>query len=182
MQYLEPPELDRFIAAVKAGGDPMHLAIFEVAFHRGLRASEVGLLKIEDVDVRRETINVHRLKGGDGGKYECTDRELLALRAWLAVRGFKPGPVFPSKLGRPISRQRLDEITRNYARLANLPRGKRHFHCFRHTCAVMLLDNGADVADVKDMLGHRNIMSTMKYVRITNRRRTDLAKRLKGIW
>src|SRR5689334_18652293 len=101
IQYLEAGEIDRFFGAVRASADVMHVALFEMAYHRGLRASEVGLLRREDLDLSAETISIRRLKGGATGKYELMTREAIALRAWLRIRGDAPGTLFPSRLGVP---------------------------------------------------------------------------------
>jgi type 1 fimbriae regulatory protein FimB len=178
VQYLNEDELAALFRSIDS---PRDLAIFEVAFHRGLRASEVGLLKLTNLRLSAKRLYVQRLKGGNSGEYLLTDREVRALRKWLALRGHDPGPLFLSRNHRPISRQRLDELMRRYGAIAGLPPEKRHFHCLRHSAGT-LLGELADAVEVQDHLGHRDIRSTMKYLKVRNKRRTELGERLARQW
>jgi type 1 fimbriae regulatory protein FimB len=160
------------------------MAIFRVSFHRGLRASEVGLLTIRDLRMKAKRLYVGRLKAGISGEYLLGDDEMRALRGWLRVRGVAPGPLFSSRNGRPISRQRLHELMREYGEVAGLPREKCHWHVLRHSCATSLLSDveGVDIAEVKDHLGHVDIRSTEVYGKISNRKRRQLGERLAREW
>jgi integrase len=187
-QYLEEAEIDALISAASA--NPRDVAIFEVAYHRGLRASEVGMLKVDDVRLGQRSrdagrsvdrIFVRRLKGGESKSYIMTVRESKAVRRWLTVRGRAPGPLFPSRHDRPISRQRLDELIKYYGAHANLPPEKRHFHCLRHTAGTFMAER-ADPVEVQDHLGHRDIRSTMRYVKVRSKRRDELGERLAREW
>src|SRR5579872_5592033 len=74
--YLTEQELESLFRAVEAGRNARDLAIFEVAFARGLRASEVGLLQLGHIRLEVKRIFVTRLKGGHSGEYLLTDREI----------------------------------------------------------------------------------------------------------
>jgi integrase len=67
----------------------------------------------------------------------------------------------------PISRYMLHHLMQTYGELAGLPVEKRKFHCLKHSIATHLLDAGADLAFVKDWLGHANIQNTTIYARLT---------------
>jgi len=178
VQYLDEAELALLFGRISA---PRDLAIFEVAYHRGLRASEVGLQQFSDLRLSARRLFVRRLKGGNSGEYPLTDREVKALRKWAAVRGSHPGPLFPSRHGGRICRSRLDQLMKDYGARAGIPESKRHFHCLRHTAGTMLSEK-TDVADVKDHLGHKDIRSTMKYVVVRSKRRNDLGEKLAKEW
>ena len=94
MQYLEEQEISALFAAIR---NPLHKAIFEVALHRGLRASEVGLLRRSDLRMQARRLHVRRLKRGHSGDFLLTDREVAALKVWLVVRGDEAGPLFPGR-------------------------------------------------------------------------------------
>ena len=64
VKYLTEEELSRFFAAVNASGSVRNVAVFRVMLHRGLRVSEVGLLRMEDFRPRDGVLHVHRLKRG----------------------------------------------------------------------------------------------------------------------
>jgi type 1 fimbriae regulatory protein FimB len=181
VKYLTDEETAALFGAIEAARNPRDLALFEVAYHRGLRASEVGLLQMAQLRVEAKRLYISRLKGGTSGEYVLTEREVKALRAWLRVRGRQPGPLFPSRERKPIGRRRLDQLMKHYGELAGVPVEKRHFHCLRHSCGTHLIEL-TDVAEVQDHLGHRDIRNTIIYAKITNRKRTELGEQLKGRW
>lgn len=175
-QYLTPDELDRLFAAIAS---PRDTAIFRLAYHRGLRASELGLLALDDLRPGQDRITVRRLKGSAGGEYHLCAAEVRALRAWLKVRGAEPGPLFPSNRGTGISQQMLDVLMKRYGAAAEIPLAKRHMHALKHSCATHLLERGESLEDVQDHLGHQDIKSTQVYAKFTNARRQARDKRLR---
>jgi len=178
VKFLTEEEVARLFAAVTV---PRDRAILTVAYRRGLRASEVGSLQLEDYRTKAGRLFVRRLKGSHSGEYRLTSAETRALNAWLAVRGTTAGPLFPSNRGRGIGRRMLDVLMKKYGALASLPPDRRHFHVLKHSCGTHLLSGrGLDVAEVQDHLGHADIRNTMVYARITSRRRDALAERLRN--
>ena len=177
-KFLTEAEIERLFSAIRS---PRDLAIFRLAYHRGLRASEVGMLQLSDYRPNAKRLYVHRLKGSHDGEYLVTANEARALSAWLKVRGPLPGPLFPSNRKTGIDRRMLDVLMKRYGAAADLPADKRHFHVLKHSCGTHLLsDRGLDVAEVQDHLGHADIRNTMIYARITNRRRDEVARRLES--
>jgi integrase len=67
----------------------------------------------------------------------------------------------------PMSRYMLHHLMQTNGEMAGLPVEKRKFHCLKHSIATYLLDAGADLAFVKDWLGHANIQNTTIYARLT---------------
>lgn len=169
-------EIQRFFKAIESIRDR---AIFRLMYHAGLRASEIGLLEVRDYSPRTERIMITRLKGSNSGEHHLCREEARALRAWLKERGSAPGVIFPSKKGGPISRKRLDALTKEYAAKAGLPPKLRHCHMFKHACCTHLLSKGFNVEQVQDWVGHANIQNTMGYARVTNARRDQMGKDLK---
>lgn len=182
VQYLSPEELEALFRAIRAGGDARDLALFEVAYHRGLRASEVGLVQVPHLRLTAKRLYVTRLKGGISGEFPITEREVRALKAFLKVRGSKPGALFLSRNSKAISRRRLDELMKTYGEAANLPTEKQHFHCLRHSCGTALLEHDVPIEQVQDHLGHTDIRNTMIYARVTNRKRQQTGERLQREW
>jgi site-specific recombinase XerD len=176
IKYMTEEELARLFKVIASVRDR---AIFRVGYHRGLRASEVGLLQMSDYRPAAGRLYVHRLKEGHSGEYVLTSVEEKALKAWLKERGNKPGPIFVSNRGTAISQQMLDVLVKKYARLARIPADKAHFHALRHSCATSLLERGEDIAVVQDHLGHANIANTAIYAKITNKRRDEVGERMK---
>lgn len=188
VKYLIREELQDLFQAIETQSHKARRArdraIFRVAFHRGLRASEVGRLQLRDLRLKAKRLYVERLKHGVSGEYRLVDEELRAIKAWLRFRGHAPGVLFPSRKGSPISQRRLDEMIKHYGAIAGLARDKCHFHVLRHSCATSLLSDveGVDIAEVQDHLGHADIRSTQIYAKISSRRRRQLGERLARDW
>ena len=175
-KYLSEEQIDRFFRVIP---NPRDVAMFRVIYHRGLRASEVGLLQLADWNRERDRLRFSRLKGSHGGEYHLTSKEVRALRAWLKVRGVEPGPLFPSRKGKGISQQMLDVLMKRYGKLAGLPAELCHTHTLKHSCATHLLNLELSIEDVQDHLGHANIQSTLHYAKYSAKRRALKDQRLR---
>ena len=84
IKFLTPDEIGHLLAAARA--NVRDRALFLIAYRHGLRASEVGLLRTEDLDLRTLRLMVHRLKGSHSGAHPLQPDEAKALRAWLRER------------------------------------------------------------------------------------------------
>ena len=177
--HLQEVEVERLFKVIT---DPRDRAIFRLAYHAGLRASEVGELEMRDYNPRTDRVFVHRLKGSNSGEHHLCREEAKALKAWLKIRGVDPGPIFISRKRRAISRKMLDVLMKKYGSLAMIPAKLRHFHVLKHSCATHLLSKGFGVEQVQDWIGHANIQNTMIYARVTNSRREAMGKALKDTW
>lgn len=153
-------------------------ALFLVAYRHGLRASEVGLLRVEDLDLKALRIMVHRLKGSHSGAHPLQTDEAKALKALLRAREVPSPILFPSNRGDPIARRTLDWLMKRYGEMAELPPAKRHFHCLKHSIATHLLEAGAELRFVQDWLGHSNIQNTVVYSSLTARGRESTARKV----
>jgi integrase len=177
--FLQVEETDRLFRAIDSVRDR---AIFRVAYHAGLRASEIGKLQMRDYNPKTDRLYVHRLKGSNSGEHPLCREESRVLKAWLKLRGAAPGPIFPSRKKGPISRKMLDVLMKQYGAAADLPAELRHFHVLKHSCATHLLSKGFHVEQVQDWIGHANIQNTMIYAKLTNSRRDEMAEKLKESW
>ena len=177
VKYLTEKEIDVLFQQIDSKRDR---AMFRLAYHRGLRASEVGQLQM--ADYRREVgrLTVRRLKGSRAGEFRLTRAEETSLRAWFRERGTAPGAIFPGRgPGGGICRQQLDRLMRRYAAAAGIDPTRRHMHCLKHSCATHLLTRERDITIVQDWLGHADIKSTMVYAQITSPAREAAAERLR---
>lgn len=175
IKHFSEQEIDRFFRVIDS---PRDRAIFRLMYHRGLRASEIALLQMSDVDLIGDKIEITRLKGSTGGLYHMCRSERLAVHAWIRKRGTTPGPLFCTNRGQGPSRQYIDKLMRHYGGLANLPEDRRHAHVLKHSCATHLFNRGESLEDVQDHLGHRNIQNTLVYAAFTNQRRQARERRL----
>jgi len=132
-------EIQRLLDVISGKRDK---AIFLTAYRHGLRASEIGLLQIQDLDFERQRIMIHRLKGSHSGVHPLQPDEARILKSYLKTRGSQSPTLFVSNRNLPISRKTLDVQIKSYGRKAKLPEDKCHFHVLKHSIATHLLDTG----------------------------------------
>jgi integrase len=179
--YLTLPEKDRFFKSIDSVRDR---AMFRLLYHHGLRASEIGKLQLSDYrpgsTLELDRILISRLKGSISGECAVVPAAALAMRTWLRHRGIKPGPLFPSRQGTPISRIRIFELMRRYCERAEIPLEKAHPHALKHSCCTHLIsDQRESIMDVRAHVGHVNIRSTMVYADLMREADEARAKRLR---
>jgi site-specific recombinase XerD len=175
IKYLTQDELKRLFGVIASKRDK---AIFLLTYYHGLRACEVGMLNLENIDLSRGRIRIVRAKGSQGGEYPMQSDEAKVLKAYLRERKNTNSWLFPSNRGTPISRRTLDYLMKAYGEKAGIPSDKRHFHVLKHSIATHLLDAGADIRFVQDWIGHKNIQNTVVYAQITNPAREQQARKL----
>jgi type 1 fimbriae regulatory protein FimB len=173
IKFLTLDETRRLFAGISEKRDK---AIFLLAYRHGLRASEIGLLRVSDLDLKRLRVMLHRLKGSLSGEHPLQADEARALKAWLKSRDTDSPILFPSRRGLPISRQMLDVLMKGYGEEAAIPTDKRHFHVLKHSIATHLLDAGAELRFVQDWLGHSNIQNTVIYAALVSTSREAKAR------
>jgi site-specific recombinase XerD len=170
IQFLTQPERRALFRVITRRRDR---ALFLVAYQPGLRASEVGLLLVDDVNLAQQRITIHRVKRSLPGIYPLRADEVTALKAYLRERQSHAPALFLSQRGTPISRRQLDTLMKQYGEEAGIPASKRHFHVLKHSIATHLLDAGADLRFVQDWVGHASIKNTVIYAQLTSRRRDE---------
>jgi site-specific recombinase XerD len=147
IHFLTQPELRALFRVITRKRDR---ALFLVAYRHGLRASEVGLLQVDDLNLAQHRLTVRRVKRSLPGIYPLRADEVTALKAYLRERKSHAPALFLSQRGTPISRRQLDTLMKHYGELADIPAAKRHFHALKHSIATHLLDAGADLRFVQD--------------------------------
>lgn len=155
-----------------------NIAIFIIAYRHGLRASEVGMLRRDDVNLNTGRIRIERLKNSQSGEYPMQPDEIKAIKEWLRQRDDANPYLFPSQQGLPINRRMILYLTKRYGALAGIPKDKRYFHILKHSIATHLLDAGADIRFVQDWIGHKNIQNTVVYTHLSNRFREEQARKI----
>lgn len=150
-------------------------AMLEVLYGSGIRISELTSLRVRDVRMD-EGLAVVRGKGDrqrlvplGGSAARALQRYLRDTRPGLDTRGESDGAVFLNHHGRPLSRTGAWKIVRRHvdaAKATGARLGRVTPHTFRHTFATHLLENGADLAVVQEMLGHADISTTQIYTHV----------------
>lgn len=147
-------------------------AMLETMYSAGLRISELVGLNDGDLDLSAGVVRVRgkgrRERLAPLGSY-ATD----ALRSWLAVRSVDPQqvrgtetPVFVNRFGRRITTRSVARMLEKYLKLAGLDT-RTTPHSLRHSFATHLLDRGADIRSVQELLGHRSLVTTQVYTHLT---------------
>lgn len=152
-------------------------AMLEILYASGLRVTELVTLSRTNVNQRQGVIRVT----GKGDKERLVPTGEAALQ-WLerytqeALPALLPGGgtvLFPSRLGRPMTRQTFWHAIKRYALKAGIAQ-KVSPHTLRHAFATHLVDNGADLRAVQMMLGHADLSTTQIYTHVANQRLKNL--------
>jgi integrase/recombinase XerC len=164
-------------AAAPFGTDASRLrdrALLEVLYGAGLRVSELTGLGVSDVSFADESIRVV----GKGRKERVVPlgREAAAaLRDYVAVRprlvhprtgAQDPQALFLGRLGRRVTTRWVQELVRRYGALG-AGRSDLHPHALRHSCATHMLEGGADLRAIQEMLGHSSLSTTQRYTHLS---------------
>jgi tyrosine recombinase XerC len=140
-------------------------AILETFYSTGMRISELVGLDTSDIDFISGTVKV-KGKGKKERLLPIGDKALEAIKDYLAKRKNKEEAVFLNKFGRRISSRAVRDIVHKYVRVASLKSGISP-HTLRHSFATHLLERGADLRSVQELLGHTNISTTQVYTHLT---------------
>jgi integrase/recombinase XerC len=150
-------------------------ALLELLYGSGVRVGEAAALRLEDLDPYTRTLRV-RGKGGRERIVPLTAAAFGALDDLFSERGVRAGPgadgkraVFAGKSGRPLTARTLRRIVTRYLP-ASSERGAASPHALRHSFATHLLDHGADLRAVQELLGHARLATTAVYTHVTRRR------------
>src|SRR3954447_26083549 len=177
---LKPADVASLLDAIPAS-TPLELrdrALFELAYACGLRAEELVDLDVGSVDFDDEQVRVEG-KGGKTRFVPAGEQALEAIGRWLergrpALAGTAKGPagdgpLFLSKSGRRLSTSDVRRRLRTWARHA-ASQGAVHPHALRHSFATHLLDGGADLRAIQELLGHSSLSTTQVYTRVESAR------------
>lgn len=143
--------------------------IFMLVYGSGLRIGEVANLRVEDIDSKNMRIFVREGKGKKERYTILPKQSLEMLRIyWSKYRQNKRrGRIFLSESGKAITVGVIREHFRKYRRKAKINE-KATLHTLRHNFATDLIERGATLIQVKELMGHSNIRSTMVYVHVAN--------------
>jgi len=150
-------------------------AILEVLYSTGIRRIEVLNLSVYDLDVERGTLMVRQGKGKKDRMVPIGERAIRWLERYS--NEVRPGLVMPpddgtfflAATGEELSPNRLTQLVRGYVNAADTGK-KGACHLFRHTMATVMLENGADIRYIQEMLGHVELSTTQIYTQVSIRR------------
>jgi site-specific recombinase XerD len=180
MQFLESHELLALLKAAKARSN-RDWAMLLLTYRHGMRASEVCGLTLADVDMKCHTVTFQRVKGSMKSTQpleRLAGQPLLdertALRLWLADRRDNSKYLFTSQKGGKLTENGFWRLFKVVLAAAGLE--GRSCHSLKHTRASLMIEGGANLADVRQMLGHKSLSSTLRYVHSTDAQAAKAAR------
>ena len=150
-------------------------AILEVLYSTGIRRSELAHLQLYDLDTERGTLMVRLGKGKKDRMVPIGERAIAWVERYcedvrpLLVGLFDDNTLFLTHLGEAFTPNRLTQLVRETIQKANIGKSGS-CHLFRHACATLMLENGADVRFIQAMLGHAKLETTEIYTHVSIRK------------
>ena len=172
-EFFYENELKQVFDSLK-GNQPLtvrNLALFELFYATGMRVSEVSNLTLHQIDLNLQTILVHG-KGNKDRYVAFDDHTKKSLVKYLEdarpnlLKNDAEQHVFLSNLGKPLSKRGIEYVMQKTFNQAGIS-GKVHHHELRHTFATAMLNNGADLRSVQELLGHSSLSATQIYTHVT---------------
>jgi integrase/recombinase XerC len=172
--FLSTDEVGKLLAAPKGDADQSarDRAILETLYSAGLRVSELVGLNDGDVDFPAGVLRV-RGKGRRERFAPIGSHAVRALKEWLALRKLSPrspqgrdAPVFVNRFGTRLTTRSVARMLEKYLRETGLDQ-RTSPHTLRHSFATHLLDRGADIRSVQELLGHKSLVTTQIYTHVS---------------
>jgi integrase/recombinase XerC len=188
-EYIATPKLEKYIPGYLPVDDVFRLlarptretamglrdlALLEVLYSCGFRVSEMESLNVSNIDFEERLVRV--IGKGDKERIVPIGRHAVrAVRIYLEASGYvrrkagnplPDGPLFINYRGQRLSSRSMGRIIKRYARESGL-NSEISPHSMRHTFATHLLDGGADLRSVQELLGHASLSTTQKYTHVS---------------
>jgi len=147
--------------------------ILYLLVYTGMRVGEATSVKYSDIDWSSKKIRVL----GKGSRERYVDLHPMIYEMLLKHKG-KKGKIVP------LTRERVEQIVKEYAKKAGLSSEARIGvtpHKLRHTFATWLLESDVDIRTVQELLGHKDLATTMIYTHVTDKRRKEAVNRLPSV-
>ena len=184
-EFMSTAEVDAFLNAFSANSkDPLTLrnrCILEMMYACGLRVSETAGLKLGSLNFDEDIVRVF----GKGSKERIVPMGRTAvgiLRRYLEksrpelISSPEEPMLFVSNRGKPLNRERIWAVVKDAAKIAGIKKNI-HPHTLRHSFASHLLENGADLRIIQEMLGHADISTTQIYTHVDQQRLLSVHKK-----
>lgn len=167
---METPSAPEGAEEIEAAVAARDRAILELMYGSGLRVSEAAGLTVDRVDLDRRRVRVAG-KGAKEREVPLGDVAAAAVRRWLEVRDAlgAGSAMFLNRRGRPIGPRDIRRLVGRYVR-ATLPGRRVTPHTLRHSFATHLLEGGADIRAVQELLGHASVATTQRYTHVSRSR------------
>jgi len=177
-RHVLTPEEAEAVLAIPDLADPLGVrdrALLEVLYATGIRRMELAGLAVYDLDTGHQTLRIRKGKGRKDRVVPLGERaQAWVVRYLSEVRphyAYAPddGTLFLTLQGEPFGLENLGAVVRRYVKAADLGKSGS-CHLWRHTVATAMLENGADVRYIQELLGHSELTSTQIYTRVSIRK------------
>jgi integrase/recombinase XerC len=169
--FLRPAESDALLSAAhcalngaktqaKRHGARRDVAMVATGLYAGLRVAELCALEVEHIDLAGGFLQVHEGKGKKDRTLPIGGKLLMVLRDWIGDR--TRGMLFAGPKGKWLSERTFHERLATLGKAAGLRRCNPH--ALRHTFACRLLESGASIVEVSELLGHSSVAVTSLYL------------------
>jgi len=154
-------------------------AILETLYSTGMRRMEVVGLDLYSLDVERGTVMIRQGKGRKDRMVPIGDRAVAWIEKYLREARVELvvepdcGALFLTNEGESFTPNRMTQLVRNYVKAAEIPKSGS-CHLFRHTMATVLLEAGADIRHIQEMLGHVKLETTQIYTQVSIRKLKEI--------
>lgn len=163
VRFLSDDERERLLKACKESASEYLYTIVVLALSTGARRMEILALSWEDVDLSRGVITLHETKNGERRVLPITGHAFELLRKHSQIRHLNCSLLFPSKnLTKPIDIRTPFENALKRAGIEDF-----RFHDLRHSCASYLAMNGASLAEIAEVLGHKTLQMVKRYAHLS---------------
>ncbi len=178
---LSPDEVERILAEpdTTTALGLRDRAILELLYSSGIRRAELCRLQLEQIDVDRRSLFVHKGKGQKDRYVPVGLRALTWVARYVAdarerlLLDHKERTLFLTKDGEPLNPDTLTEYARRYIRSAGVDKSGA-CHIFRHTMATLMHENGADIRYIQAILGHERLETTQIYTQTSLRKLLEI--------
>lgn len=168
-------EIEAMINLTYEKQDPLSLrnqAMIELAYGSGLRVSELMNLKISDLHINKGLVNIIG-KGNKERIIPLNENSILALQKYIVearplLKAKKADVLFVNKFGKPLSRVGFFKVIKSLAEKAGIKKTVSP-HTLRHSYATHLLEHGASLRTVQELLGHEDILTTELYTHVSKK-------------
>ncbi|HET9958495.1 MAG TPA: tyrosine recombinase XerC [Polyangiaceae bacterium] len=168
-KFLDPEAAAAVMDAPQSGSEPERdRAMLELLYGSGLRVSELAGLNVADVDLAAMQVRVLG-KGNKERVVPLGSKAAEAVSQYLQHRAVEPktnGPLFVGRRGRRLGVRWIQKLVHRYGALG-AGRPDLHPHALRHSCATHMLEGGADLRAIQELLGHSSLSTTQRYTHVS---------------
>jgi len=175
VRFLDDSERDRLLTACRASASPDLYPAVILALSTGARAQEVLGLRWPQIDLGRRVATLHETKNGERRVLPLAGPALDLLRERSKVRRLDTDLIFPGRLhpNKPVDLRTPFETALKAAGITDF-----HWHDLRHTAASYLAMNGASLAEIAEVLGHKTLAMVKRYAHLSEAHTAGVVERM----